>query len=544
MKRSNSRFMLAGMLLVSCAISSPANPQTLQSADTLRTNTRLVVVDVVATDSKGQPIADLKSEDFTVLESGQAQKIDGFSFQHSGGAQSSAAAQQLPPNVVSNAPQFASSGLNVILFDAVNGELTSQAYAKDQLVNFFASKPVERPVAIFALESQLRLLHDFTTDATALRSVLEKYTPPAKMNVTESFDSRRSAFATKGDFHTDTRGIETTLNQLDALAKMLAGYPGRKNLIWLSEGFPISLFPDSVLPAGVSVADFVSGPGGAPLRADSPNAFDRMVSSSGGAKDYAGMVKKVADALMNAQVAVYPVDAAGVGRNDHLNSQHTMIEMASRTGGRVFMNTNDLALSIGSSLEDGASYYTLSYYPDNKKWDGQFRPIEIKTTRSNVKLRYRVGYYALDPEKLRKEESDKVAENMSRMLELDAPAATRVRFQAGVVPPSQKTNNKLLVNFAVDPHSISFERTSDGIEHAKVVCTVWAYGKNKEKPQMSDTNVTTADLKPDVYDQVMKKYFPCSRSLELKPGTYTLKLGVLDRTTNLMGTTVTTVTVQ
>ncbi len=133
---------------------------------------------------------------------------------------------------------------------------------------------------------------------------------------------------------------------------------------------------------------------------------------------------------------------------------------------------------------------------------------------------------------------------MSRMLELDAPAATRVRFQAGVVPPSQKTNNKLLVNFAVDPHSISFERTSDGIEHAKVVCTVWAYGKNKEKPQMSDTNVTTADLKPDVYDQVMKKYFPCSRSLELKPGTYTLKLGVLDRTTNLMGTTVTTVTVQ
>src|SRR5258708_5654320 len=119
MKRSNSRFMLAGMLLVSCAISSPANPQTLQSADTLRTNTRLVVVDVVAIDSKGQPIADLKSEDFTVLESGQAQKIDGFSFQHSGDAQSSTPAQHLPPNLSTHPPQFPSSGLNVILFDAV-----------------------------------------------------------------------------------------------------------------------------------------------------------------------------------------------------------------------------------------------------------------------------------------------------------------------------------------------------------------------------------------------------------------------------------------
>jgi hypothetical protein len=51
-------------------------------------------------------------------------------------------------------------------------------------------------------------------------------------------------------------------------------------------------------------------------------------------------------------------------------------------------------------------------------------------------------------------------------------------------------------------------------------------------------------LKPDVYQQVMKQYFPCSRTLELKPGSYTLKLGVLDRTTNLIGTTVTTVTVQ
>jgi hypothetical protein len=265
---------------------------------------------------------------------------------------------------------------------------------------------------------------------------------------------------------------------------------------------------------------------------------------TGNAQDFASMVKKVADALMNAQVAVYPIDAAGVGRNDRIASQHTMKDVASRTGGQVFLNTNNLVMSIGSSFDDGAAYYTLSYYPDNKMWDGQFRPIEIKTSRSGVKLRHRIGYYALDPEKLRQEASDKVAENLSRMLEFDAPAATAVLFQAGVVPPSDKTKNKLLVNFAIDPHSIAFERTSDGMEHARIVCTVWAYGKNKEKPNMSESDITKADLKPDVYQQVMKQYFPCSRTLELKPGAYTLKLGVLDRTTNLIGTTVTTVTVQ
>ena len=518
-----------------------------QISEPLRTTTRLVVLDVVVTDGKGQPVSDLKAGDFSIFEAGQPQKISGFSYQHAG-ASTALRQVRLAPNVVSNAPQYKSNSLNVVLFDVVNGELASQAYAKDQLAKFFSTATLDRPVALFVLERQLRMLHDFSTDGAALKLALDKYTPPARANTTESFDSRRTVFTTKGDYHTDPRSIEATLTQLNTMAKMLAGYPGRKNLIWLSESFPVVLFPDSVLSAGVSVADIGgqtadgTGSHGPPLRAD-PNSFDRMVQSQD-FKDYAGLVKKVADALMNAQVAVYPVDSAGVGRNDHLAAQQTMADVASRTGGRAFINSNNLTQSIEAGLDDGAAYYTLSYYPDNKKWDAQFRRLEIKTSRADLKLRHRVGYYALDPEKLRREDSDKVAENLSRMLEFDAPAATAVLFQAGIVPPSAATKNRLLVNFAIDPHSIAFERTSDGMEHARIVCTVWAYGRNKEKPEMSEADTTKADLKPDVYQQVMKQYFPCSRALELKAGTYTLKLGVLDRTTNLIGTTVTTVTVQ
>jgi VWFA-related protein len=521
---------------------SPQKGDTPRISETLRTNTRLVAVDVVVTDSKNQPVSDLKAEDFTMLEAGTPQKISGFTFQHPGDRRV-AAAKQLPPNVVTNAPQYASTSLNVILFDAVNGEFVSQAYAKDQLVKFFGGATLDRPVAVFAMESQLKILHDFTSDAAALKTVIEKYNPPTKTNATESFESRQSAFPTKGDYHTDNRSIETTLNELSTLAKMLSSYPGRKNLIWLSESFPLDLFPDQVIQTSMMGVDLKSSEASPISQGGGPSTLEVMRDSAA-FNNYAGMVKKVADALMNAQVAVYPVDAAGVGKNDHLASQHTMNDMASRTGGKVFLNSNNLTMSIGASLDDGSTYYTLSYYPDNKTWDGQFRAIQIKTNRGDVKLRHRIGYYALDPEKLRKEDSDKVAENFSRMLEFDAPAATAVLFQAGVVPPSDKTKNKLLVNFAVDPHSIAFERTSDGIEHAKIVCTVWAYGKNKEKPNMSEADTTSANLKPDVYEQVMKQYFPCSRALELKPGTYALKLGVLDKTTNQIGTTVTTVTVQ
>ena len=84
---------------------------------------------------------------------------------------------------------------------------------------------------------------------------------------------------------------------------------------------------------------------------------------------------------MSAQVAVYPVDAGAVGKDDHLASQHTMDNMAESTGGKSFKNSNDLVLGLRTGIEDGSTYYTLTYYPENKNWDGQFRRIQVKSDR-------------------------------------------------------------------------------------------------------------------------------------------------------------------
>lgn len=514
------------MILVVGSAQQSQNP-VYRSQDTLKSNTRLVVVDVVATDSHGRPVTDLEARDFTIVEEGRAQTISHFSFQHPG-EPPAAPPHPLPPNVVTNAPSYQSNTLNVIVFDAVNGEFASQAFAKDQLLKFFSTATLRQPVALYALEARSRLLHDFTTDPAALKAALDKYKPPVQMASTESFSSRESAFSNKGDYHTDERNIETTLNQLNALSKMLAGYPGRKNLIWVSESFPLDLFPDEILQNSTSWEDTKTageGPGGMQTMRQG-EAFT----------DYAALVKKLADSMMNAQVAIYAVDAAGLGKNDHLASIHTANDLAERTGGEAFHNTNDLGTSMQASLNDGSTYYTLEYYPDNKKWDGQFRAIQVKVRRPGVSLRHRVGYYALDPVKVAKEDADRITEDFSRSLQVDAPAATGVRFQAGVVPPSDQTRNKLVVNFAVDPHTVHFDRSDDGMEHARISCTVWAYGANKDKPIMSQGDTAKADLKPDVYAQMMKQYFPCRQELELKPGNYTLRLGVLDRSTNQMGT--------
>ena len=98
----------------------------------------------------------------------------------------------------------------MILFDAANGDFAEQIYARDQLLRFLNGAALDRPVAIYAMQTQLKLLHDFSTDNKALSAAVAKYRPPAKNNNSESMESRASAFATRGDYHTSQRDIENT----------------------------------------------------------------------------------------------------------------------------------------------------------------------------------------------------------------------------------------------------------------------------------------------------------------------------------------------
>src|SRR5215472_6161142 len=131
------RLAVCTFLFTSACVVCGQQAAVYQSPETLKANTRLVIVDVVATDSHGQPVSDLTVDDFAMLEEGKPQRISHFSFQHPG-EQLAAPARSLPPNVVSNAPEIKSNTLNVIVLDSVNGDFSSQAYAIDQLSKFFA----------------------------------------------------------------------------------------------------------------------------------------------------------------------------------------------------------------------------------------------------------------------------------------------------------------------------------------------------------------------------------------------------------------------
>jgi len=479
-----------------------AQDQTQPSKPTFRTTTRLVIVDVVATDEKGSPVKDLKAEDFVVKENDQPQKVVDFSFHQPGGVK--AASHQPVPNVFSNEPLYSgNSSLNVILLDAINTDFSNHAYAQDMLVKYLGTNPTLQPTAVYALENNLRLLHDFSTDPEVLRDAITHYRGIGVAHL-PTVEAAASPFTQRGTFRNVPQGRGAAFRGMIFLAQTLAGYPGRKNLIWISEGFPLSLYPDSVMS-------------------------DEILQ----VEDYSPLVEKIADELMGAQVALYPISAAGVSKDDQFSAQTAMSSMAQRTGGKTFFNRNDIDTGVRTSLDDGSTYYTLEYYPANKTWNNKFRHIKVSVGRPGVKLQYRDGYYANNP--LTVLSTSTMENEFSQALDINAPALTAISFAAAVLPPSPQTQNKMSVVFHIDPHTLAFQQGSDGLEHAELNCVVWAYPK-KGDPIRVEGGTITADLPQSDYNKVMKSFFPCQRALDLKAGQYTLRLGVLDRKSNLIGT--------
>lgn len=554
MKAPFFTLLTSAAFLVCCftAFAQNAEPPVLKS------NTRLVVVDVVAADSKGAPITDLKQEDFTVLEDARLQRIGVFSFQQSGKA--AADNHAVPPGVFSNRPRFKSTSLNVILVDSLNGEFASHAYAQERLIRFLESGPAVQPTAIYVLEKELRLLHDFSTDTKSLKDALAGYRPQGSERVSTVYMSA-SPFASKGNYHTDENSVEITLRALDSLARTLAAYPGRKNLIWLSEAFPVNLMIDGVPGASTDPTSLLSlhappvsgslNPEAnlkeqahneaviAPMLANSPDSFPANAGHN-----YLKDIARVSDALMDAHVALYPIDAAGIGAADHLATQQNLRDMADRTGGRAFYNRNDLDVGIRSSIDDGSTYYTLAYYPENKTWDGRFRTIAVRTTRPGVTLRYRFGYYAINPETGARRKASDLSEDLGQALGPHAPAYTGLLFEARVLPPADRTQ-KVTVHFAIDPHTISFDHRDDGLEHASVSCAVAVYNEkgSPAKGVKPEIKTMTGALNPGQYRKMMQDYFPCSIALALPPGKYSLHLGAADSNSRLIGTTMAAVIV-
>jgi hypothetical protein len=208
-------------------------------------------------------------------------------------------------------------------------------------------------------------------------------------------------------------------------------------------------------------------------------------------------------------------------------SQGTMEEVAAETGGKAYINENEIRHGVSLAAADDKASYEIGYYPENKKWDGKYRSIKVKIAQGDTQIRYRKGYFAVDASQ---NKNSTYEQDVAAALLFNAPF-TQIYFMAQAKPTDP---GKVRVVFLVDAHTVSAE-DSGGSKKMNLSLYACVFGPNGK-------NLGTRTMKVDrafdagTYQQILEKGMMVPIDLEVPPGGNQLRLAVLDNKTGFIGT--------
>ena len=509
------------------------------------------------------------------------------------------------PNVFNNRAHSSEGAVTMVLFDGLNTPPQDQAYARLQLIKFLESKPKMSQFALCMLgsgEYPLRLIQGFTSDETLLLAAAKRKKGEPKYNrwqgtQTETQNAVNTAASltqegrTSGfqnlvvslqgmqaeQFVTDTsERASRTIDAMMLLARYLSGISGRKNIVWLSASFPIA----------ISIGPVSNNPW-----IDNPN--------------FTYKIKRATNLLADAQVAVYPVDVRGlqvftagldtsggvagprsfqptapIGGTDLTTSasssapaalpqgldfanqaaeQDTLTQFAVATGGKAFFNTNDIREAIATANEQGRNYYTLSYSPTNKVYDGKFRKIKVQLAQKGYKLSYRQGYFADDVDMAAKEAA--LARNaIATAMHFGSPPAREVQFSVRVWPvggkkkvdratigevkmaskksqplPPQIEVQHYVIDYTLDGSALRFFLQQDGSFYNSLAVMITSFG-SEGRMLAGMSTVAKSNLPADVYKRISAGGVGFLEEVDIPVEATSMRLGVQDQMSNHLGT--------
>ena len=194
---------------------------------------------------------------------------------------------------------------------------------------------------------------------------------------------------------------------------------------------------------------------------------------------------------------------------------------------QAYTNQNEIKDGIALAVADEDASYSLGYYPENKKWDGKFRTIKVKLDRGDTEVRYRKGYFALDPTLDKNWKPDQEAAGALQM----SGTATQVSFMAQVKPTDP---GKARVVFLVDAHTLS---TEDGSGGKKMSVSLYAGVYNSDGKNLGVRTIKVdRSFDAATYQQILDKGMMVPLDIEAPADGKQLRLVVLDNRTGLIGT--------
>ena len=517
------------------------------SVPTIKVTARETVVDVAVTDKDGKPVHGLTQADFTVKEDRKEQPIRSF---HEYSSEAVPAPEKMPPNTYSNRqPPAASGAVNILLLDFTNSApgvsldccswdptigpkslaraMGRQRQTKQSAMKYLQEMPSGTRVSVLGLSDpgSLRVLQGVTSNPALLSAAVD----------TMEFDTDAMARSMETWCTQQEIRNRMTIESLDQIAADLVEIKGRKNLLWFTTGIPTLTDP-----------------------AWRPSCLT----------DSSAKLKKAYGLLAAAQVTVFPIWVRGVAADgdpfgeNHAAEELSMESVAEATGGRAFYNNNDLVPFIAKAIASGSDYYSLTYVPPGTEYDGRHHTIHLEADQPGLHLTYRDEYYSEDPSKMKSPVgltlstiAPEVADGdmraaMSRSMPTSSQIVFDVRVEPSAVaakaddPPVMGTLDARFKDKPLTRYELLYEITAQQIAFASGVDNLYrgalefdiAVYDGEGKLVTSLGQTVKMPLDDFGYQQFMQQPFRFRQQLDLPAGQLFVRVGVLDKTSNKVGT--------
>lgn len=456
----------------------------------VRVASQAVVLDVVVSDQKGSPVLGLQKKDFSVFEDGTPQNIAFFEANET---------IHDPLNV----PR------TILLIDQLNTDTRHSAYVHYSVEKLLkhSGNHLQQPTALMVLsDNGLRMACDFTQDAAVLENKFDHLPPQIPVHLEQGIDAI-------------VERINISLRALQEIALANQSSGRRQVVVWISQGFPLN--------ANVLIPPLETQKLYTDLRTLSKELLDGRVTLY--TVDPAGATI-VSDAD---RVAKYTslADLSNPGKVSFADAALQVI--AAQSGGYAFYGGNNVDHEVANSIADGASFYTISYYPSNRNFDGKFRKISVALDQPGLTAQTREGYYAMP-------EPDAPTEPE---VEAEVQHALAAPMEYGGIPVI-KTSIALWSHpsigrfeFLVPGRAVDWAVTPDGKLQCKLVIGAADFSAAQTEAAHEALRAFTASFPADKRDALMHGSFSVAINLPMDASPQRVRFVVSDIATGLVGST-------
>lgn len=557
-----------------------------------------ILVDVIVRDRKGRPVTDLSADDFSVAEDGVAQKVDTFTRVSRGGGIGVNVAWKAPGGTIAVTPPPApgsdaaldaptEQATTALVFDHLSSE--SLRLAQRATLDYVPMNDESSVrIGVFATDPGVRVLQPFTLDRTLVRRAVARIVPSGtaaeeqKVERSDELTERkrslegetRAAAASGvnatgatlartssqiGERETELRLIQTELNMLRSfdnldrthkgydtaqtlltVVQQLASIPGRKTIVFFSEGLPVSPALSARLDSVIDVANRANVTAYA-VDAKGLQSKSLLTNARKEMNDFAE--ERLNQVATGTDRTEQPLTMAFERVEDtlRLDSRTGLARLSEETGGFLIEQTNDLSSAFRRIDEDNRFHYLLTYSPTNAGLDGKFRAIQVKVRRPGTQVFARKGYRAFRAGTSAMADSYEVPA-LALLDRTPIPNAFAIQAAGFSFPdPARPGLSPVLVHVGTGELRFNIDRQRSTYAGRAAVVVRIRDGHGRDVQKLSQHYLLTGDAKD--LEAARNGEILFYREVDLPPGVYTAESIVYDANAGQGSVRVSTLTV-